>query len=103
LRHEQSPRKTVEFNPSFTPPSIRLTSRALSAEETLRILIIPRVTSVTRKRALTMLYMSKHTGGQYFSAPPSGYAVALEAILMQLHFRCELGFIHPAIDGTARA
>jgi len=32
-------------------------------------------------------YMAKHTGGQYSSAPPSGYAAALEAVLMQLHFR----------------
>jgi len=44
-------------------------------------------------------YMSKHTGGQYFSAPPAEYAAALETILMQLHFRYELGFIPPAIDG----
>jgi hypothetical protein len=44
-------------------------------------------------------YMAKHTGGQYFSAPPSGYAAALEAVLMQLHFRYEVGFIPPAIDG----
>jgi hypothetical protein len=44
-------------------------------------------------------YMAKQTGGQYFDAPPSGYAAALEAILMQLHFRYELGFIPPAIDG----
>jgi hypothetical protein len=44
-------------------------------------------------------YMAKQTGGIYFSAPPSGYAVALEAILAQLHFRYELGIIPPAIDG----
>jgi hypothetical protein len=44
-------------------------------------------------------YMAKHTGGQYFSAPPSGYAAELEAVLMQLHFRYELGFTPPAIDG----
>jgi hypothetical protein len=46
-----------------------------------------------------MHYMAKHTGGQYFSAPPSGYAAALDTILMQLHFRYELGFIPPMIDG----
>jgi hypothetical protein len=44
-------------------------------------------------------YMTKQTGGQYFSAPPSGYAAALEAVLTQLHFRYELGFVPPAIDG----
>src|ERR1700682_3884983 len=51
------------------------------------------------ERAEILDYMAKHTGGQYFSAPPGGYAAALETILMQLHFRYELGFIPPAIDG----
>ena len=44
-------------------------------------------------------YMAKQTGGLYFSARPSGYAAALEAILAQLHYRYELGFIPPALDG----
>jgi hypothetical protein len=44
-------------------------------------------------------YIAKKTGGQYFSAPPERYAAALEAILMQLHFRYELGFVPPVIDG----
>jgi hypothetical protein len=44
-------------------------------------------------------YMAKQTGGEYFSVPPSGYAAALQAVLKQLHFRYELGFIPPAIDG----
>ncbi|HWY19640.1 MAG TPA: hypothetical protein VNX26_00370 [Candidatus Acidoferrum sp.] len=51
------------------------------------------------EQAKILHYMAKHTGGQYFSARPSGYAAALEAILMQLHFRYELGFVPPAIDG----
>jgi hypothetical protein len=46
-----------------------------------------------------MHYMAKHTGGQYFSAPPSGYEGALDTILTQLHFRYELGFIPAMIDG----
>jgi hypothetical protein len=46
-----------------------------------------------------MHYMAKHTGGQYYSAPPPGYAAALDAVLTQLHFRYELGFIPPAVDG----
>jgi len=46
-----------------------------------------------------MHYMAKHTGGEYFSVPPSGYTAALDAILTQLHFRYELGFIPSAIDG----
>jgi len=44
-------------------------------------------------------YVADHTGGEYFSAPAQGYAAALEKILMQLHFRYELGFIPPVIDG----
>ncbi len=51
------------------------------------------------EQAKIMHYMAKHTGGQYFSVPPSGYASALEAVLMQLHSRYELGFIPPTIDG----
>ena len=44
-------------------------------------------------------YMADQTGGEYFSASAQGYADALEKILMQLHFRYELGFIPPVIDG----
>lgn len=44
-------------------------------------------------------YMAVQTGGQFFSATPSGYAGALGMILIQLHSRYELGFIPPAIDG----
>lgn len=44
-------------------------------------------------------YMAKQTGGQYFTAAATGYAAALDRIFMQLHFRYELGFIPPTIDG----
>jgi hypothetical protein len=44
-------------------------------------------------------YMAEQTGGQYFSAAAEGYAAALDGILVQLHFRYELGFIPPVIDG----
>jgi len=44
-------------------------------------------------------YIASQTGGQYFSASPEHYATALEAILVQLHFRYELGFVPPAVDG----
>jgi hypothetical protein len=44
-------------------------------------------------------YLAEETGGQYLSAPPKGYATALEMILVQLHFRYELGFVPPKIDG----
>lgn len=51
------------------------------------------------EQAKIIHYMAKHTGGEYFSASPSGYEAALESILLQLHFRYELGFIPSAIDG----
>ena len=52
------------------------------------------------EQAKIMHYMAKHTGGQYFTVSPSGYDGALETILVQLHFRYELGFIPSSIDGT---
>jgi hypothetical protein len=51
------------------------------------------------EQAKIMHYMANNTGGQYFSVSPTGYSGALEEILAQLHFRYELGFIPPAIDG----
>jgi hypothetical protein len=51
------------------------------------------------EQAKIMHYMAKHTGGEYFSVPPAEYTKTLDAILMRLHFRYELGFIPPAIDG----
>lgn len=51
------------------------------------------------EQAKIMHYMAKHTGGEYFSVPPADYEKTLEAILEQLHFRYELGFIPAAIDG----
>ena len=51
------------------------------------------------EQAKIMHYMAKHTGGEYFSVTPAGYAAALESVLTQLHFRYELGFIPQAIDG----
>jgi len=44
-------------------------------------------------------YMASQTGGQFFLASAEHYATALEAILMQLHFRYELGFVPPVVDG----
>ena len=44
-------------------------------------------------------YIARHTGGEYFVAPRSGYASALDSILTQLHSRYELGFTPPAVDG----
>src|SRR5882724_11925054 len=43
-------------------------------------------------------YMADETGGQYFSVHPTLYAPALESVLLQLHFRYQLGFRPPSID-----
>jgi len=59
----------------------------------------PNLHFIIGEQAKIMHYMAKHTGGQYFTVPPSEYERALDTILMQLHFRYELGFIPPAIDG----
>ncbi len=44
-------------------------------------------------------YVAEQTGGEYFTAPARDYATALDMILMRLHFRYELGFVPPKIDG----
>jgi hypothetical protein len=44
-------------------------------------------------------YIAAQTGGQYLDATPQTYANTLEGILQQLHFRYELGFQPPALDG----
>jgi hypothetical protein len=44
-------------------------------------------------------YMAKHTGGEYLVAAPERYAAALEQILVQLHYRYQIGFVPLAIDG----
>ncbi len=51
-----------------------------------------------REQAAVLHYLSDATGGQYFSAPPELYATALQSVLLQLHFRYELGFKPPALD-----
>jgi hypothetical protein len=59
----------------------------------------PGLPQLQHEQGQIMHYMADQTGGQFFAAPPAGYSAALEAILMQLHFRYERGFIPPAIDG----
>jgi len=59
----------------------------------------PNLHFIIGEQAKIMHYMAEHTGGQYFSVHPSEYKRALDTILMQLHFRYELGFIPSAIDG----
>ncbi len=46
-----------------------------------------------------MHYLADQTGGQFLAAPPAGYSSALEEIILQLHFRYELGFAPQVIDG----
>jgi hypothetical protein len=44
-------------------------------------------------------YVAERTGGQYLTAAAKDYATALDMILVQLHFRYELGFIPTKLDG----
>ena len=44
-------------------------------------------------------YFSEATAGQYFSLKPAVFATALDDILVQVHFRYQLGFKPPALDG----
>jgi tetratricopeptide (TPR) repeat protein len=44
-------------------------------------------------------YFSAATAGQYFSVKPALFATALDDILVQVHFRYQLGFKPPALDG----
>lgn len=44
-------------------------------------------------------YIARQTGGEYLDVTPEAYASSLEQILQQLHFRYELGFQPPALDG----
>ena len=44
-------------------------------------------------------YIATETGGQYFEATPDTYSRALQEILLQLHFRYELGFKPEMLDG----
>lgn len=44
-------------------------------------------------------YMAEQTGGQCLTTTSKGYAAALESILMQVHFRYELGFAPASSHG----
>jgi hypothetical protein len=44
-------------------------------------------------------FLSGETGGQYLSVPSDRYQAALEEILLQLHFRYQLGFRPTKLDG----
>lgn len=43
-------------------------------------------------------YIATETGGQYLEATPDTYSAALQEILLQLHFRYELGFKPEMLD-----
>jgi hypothetical protein len=59
----------------------------------------PALPQLQHEQGEIMHYMADQTGGQFLAAAPAGYSAALDAIMMQLHFRYELGFVPPAIDG----
>jgi hypothetical protein len=59
----------------------------------------PKVPRLRYEQEEILHYMAAKTGGQYFSVAEDGYAAALEMILMQVHFRYELGFTPASIDG----
>jgi len=44
-------------------------------------------------------YFSAATAGQFFSVKPELFPTALDLILVQIHFRYQLGFRPPALDG----
>jgi hypothetical protein len=59
----------------------------------------PRLRPLEHEQGEIMHYMADQTGGQFLAAPPALYSTALESIIIQLHFRYELGFVPQAIDG----
>jgi hypothetical protein len=59
----------------------------------------PAMPQLQHEQGEILHYMADQTGGQFFAAPPAGFSAALDAIMMQLHFRYELGFAPPVIDG----
>lgn len=59
----------------------------------------PRSFGNSGERGAIFHYLTEETGGQYYMPTPELYSTALEAILVQLHFRYELGFKPPALDG----
>jgi len=57
----------------------------------------------SQERGAIIHYIAEETGGQYFAVPEDLYGTALDSILMQLHFRYELGFKPTAVDGKRHA
>jgi len=51
------------------------------------------------ERSTIFHYLAGETGGEYFAVPSNLYATALDSIIVQLHFRYQLGFKPPSIDG----
>jgi hypothetical protein len=51
------------------------------------------------EQAAVLHYMCEAMGGQYYSVPKAMFSVALQSILLQLHFRYELGFRPSSLDG----
>jgi hypothetical protein len=60
---------------------------------------VPEMGPSTYEQGAIFYYLASETGEQYLSAKPELYSTALEEILLQLHFRYQLGFVPPALDG----
>lgn len=52
----------------------------------------------SQERGAIVHYIVAETGGQYFTVPENLYGTALDSILLQLHFRYQLGFKPTAVD-----
>jgi hypothetical protein len=60
---------------------------------------VPDMRALSSEQGSVFHFMAQETGGHYLSVPPEKYGIALEEILLQLHFRYQLGFVPPALDG----
>src|SRR5262249_42391948 len=49
------------------------------------------------------IFLSWKTGGAFFGVKPQSFSDALDAILMQVHFRYVLGFMPTKLDGQRHA
>jgi hypothetical protein len=60
---------------------------------------VPKMWPLQFEKGEVLHYMAEETGGQYYWVPEKLYAIALEDIIVQLHFRYELGFVPSVLDG----
>jgi hypothetical protein len=65
----------------------------------IRDLDYPRVPDLWSEQKEIMHYMADATGGQFLEVTADKYALALDQIIVQLHFRYSLAFKPAALDG----